>query len=159
MKKTDFILIGVVILVIVIAAISTKGNIQEEEVEYPLVLVGEPGLHQMTYNDYEEKVESGDPFVVVIERAGCSYCVQYMPIIEDVANGYGIPLYYIDTDTLSSEEMEMLNNKNSYLKRNQWGTPTTLFMLGNRVLDTINGYVEEQSVVNFLNNKIKLGEG
>lgn len=157
MKKSDFILIGVVVLIIVVAAFSSKGNVQEEEVNYPLTLVGEPGLHQMSYVDYEEKVASGDPFVVVIERAGCSYCVQYMPIVEEVAKENNIPLYYIDTDTLTEAEMELLNN-NAYLKRNQWGTPTTLFMLGERVLDTINGYVEKSSVVNFLDNKIVMGE-
>ena len=71
---------------------------------------------------------------------------------------YKIPLYYIDTDTLTEAEMELLENNNTYLKRNQWGTPTTLFMLGDRVLDTINGYVEKTSVVNFLKNKIVMGE-
>ena len=158
MKKSDFILIGVVLLIIVVAALSSRGNVQEEEVDYPLTLVGDAGLHQMSYVDYEEKVESGDPFVVVIERAGCSYCIQYMPIIEEVANEYKIPLYYIDTDTLTETEMELLENNNTYLKRNQWGTPTTLFMLGERVLDTIDGYVEKTSVVNFLKNKIVMGE-
>ena len=158
MKKSDFILIGIVIIIIVVAALSTKGNVQEEEVDYPLTLVGEPGLQQMKYVDYEEKVESGDPFVVIIERAGCSYCVQYMPIVEEVAKEYNIPIYYIDTDTLTEAEMELLENNNTYLKRNQWGTPTTLFMLGERVLDSISGYVEKSSVVNFLDNKIVMGE-
>ena len=32
MKKSDFILIGVVLLIIVVAALSTKGNVHEEEV-------------------------------------------------------------------------------------------------------------------------------
>ena len=54
---------------------SSKGMKHEEEVEYPLTLVGDAGLHQITYNDYEEKVENGDAFIVIIERAGCSYCV------------------------------------------------------------------------------------
>ena len=158
MKKSDFILIGIVIIIIAVAALSSKGNIQEEEVNYPLTLVGEPGLQQITYSYYESKVENGDAFIVIIERAGCSYCVQYMPIVEEVAKEYNIPIYYIDTDTLTEAEMELLENNNSYLKRNQWGTPTTLFMLGERVLDTIGGYVEKTSVVNFLSNKIVMGE-
>ena len=158
MKKSDFILIGVVILIVVAAMFSSKGTIAEEEVEYPLTLAGEVGLHQMTYSQYEEKVENGDAFIVIIERAGCSYCVQYMPIVEDVANEKKIPIYYIDTDTLSSDEYTELSTTNNYLKRNDWGTPTTLFMLGERVLDSIGGYVEKDTVLSFIDGKVVVGE-
>ena len=158
MKKTDFILIGVVVLIIVAAIFSTKGTIAEEEINYPLTLAGEAGLHQITYNDYEEKVENGDAFIVIIERAGCSYCVQYMPIVEEVANEKKIPIYYIDTDTLSQDEYTELSTTNNYLKRNDWGTPTTLFMLGNRVIDSIGGYVDKDSVLSFIDGRVVMGE-
>ena len=158
MKKSDFILIGVVILIIVAAMFSSKGTIAEEEVDYPLTLAGEAGLHQITYNQYEEKVDNGEAFIVIIERAGCSYCVQYMPIVEDVANEKKIPIYYIDTDTLSSEEYTELSTTNNYLKRNDWGTPTTLFLLGDRVLDSIGGYVEKDTVLSFIDGRVVVGE-
>ena len=54
--------------------------------------------------EYKTKVENGDAFIVVIERAGCSYCIQYMPIIEAVADEKNIPLYYIDTDKYLQKE-------------------------------------------------------
>ena len=158
MKKSDFILIGVVLVVVVLAMFSSKGTLAEEEVEYPLTLAGEAGMHQITYDEYESFVENGDAFIVVIERAGCSYCVQYMPIVDDVANEKKIPIYYIDTDTLTADEYNNLNNKNIYLKRNNWGTPTTLFMLGDRVLDAIGGYVEKSVIEKFIENRVVLGE-
>ena len=158
MKKSDFILIGIVLLIVVVAMFSTKGTKAEKEVEYPLTLAGNAGLQQITYNDYEEKVKNGDAFIFIIERAGCSYCVQYMPIVEEVANEKKIPIYYIDTDTLTQEEYNNLNNKNSYLKRNNWGTPTTLFMLGDRVLDAISGYTEKDAVLSFLDGRVVMGE-
>ena len=158
MKKSDFILIGVVLLLIVVGIFSSKGTIVEEEVNYPLTLVGDAGLHQITYNEYEEKVENEDAFIVIIERAGCGYCVQYMPIVEEVANEKKIPIYYIDTDTLSQDEYTRLSTTNNYLKRNDWGTPTTLFMLGSRVLDSIGGYVEKESVLSFIDGKVVVGE-
>lgn len=158
MKKSDFILIGVVLLIVVVAIFSSKGNENFDDVEYPLTLAGEAGLHQMTFDEYKTMVDDGEAFIVVIERAGCSFCVQYMPIVEEVANEKKIPLYYIDTDTLSTEEMEELSTTNSYLKRNSWGTPTTLFMLGDRVLDAIGGYVEKDSVLTFLEDRVAMGE-
>lgn len=156
MKKSDFILIGVVLLIIVGALFSSLGNVELEEVNYPLTLTGEAGLHQITYDEYKTMVDNGDAFIVIIERAGCSYCIQYMPIIEEVANEKKISIHYIDTDTLTTEEMNLLSTTNSYLKKNNWGTPTTLFMLGDRVLDSIGGYVEKDSVLSFLDGKVTM---
>lgn len=158
MKKSDLILIGVVLLIVVIALFSNKGTIAYEEVEYPLTLKGEAGLQQISYDEYKEFVSSGDAFIVIIERSGCTYCIQYMPIVEEVANEKKIPIYYIDTDTLTNEEFNELSNTNSYLKRNEWGTPTTLFMLGDRVLDTIGGLTEKETVLSFLDGKVVMGE-
>ena len=158
MKKSDLILVGAVLVIIVLSIFSTKGTKATEEINYPLTLAGNAGLQQITYSDYESKVENGDAFIVIIERAGCSYCVQYMPIVEEVANEKKIPIYYIDTDTLSEDEFNLLSSTNSYLKRNNWGTPTTLFMLGDRVLDNISGYVDKASVLSFLDGKVEMGE-
>ena len=149
-KKSDFILIGAVILFIVIGVFSTKGSAALEDVEYPLVLNGAAGLTEISYNDYENLMEKEEAFIIIVERASCSYCQMYLPILEDVANEKQIPIYYIDTDTLSSEDFSSLGNSNSYLRRNSWGTPTTLFMLGNRVLDSIGGYVEKEEFLSLI---------
>lgn len=156
MKKSDFILIGVVLLIIVGALFSSLGNVELEEVNYPLTLTGEAGLHQITYDEYKTMVDNGDAFIVIIERSGCTYCIQYMPIIEAIANEKKISIHYIDTDTLTTEEMNLLSTTNSYLKKNNWGTPTTLFMLGDRVLDSIGGYVEKDTVLSFLDGRVTM---
>jgi len=157
-KKSDLILIGAVLLIVVVGIFSSKGTQALEEVDYPLTLTGETGLRQITYNEYETLVEDNAAFLVVIERASCGYCQMYMPILEEVANEENIPILYIDTDTLSSEDLNSLSTKNQYLKRNNWGTPTTLLMLGNRVLDSIGGYVEKETVLEFIKDKIVVGD-
>ena len=157
MKKTDFILIGAVLLIAVIALFSSKGTKALEEVTYPLELYGEKGLNQISYNDYKKLVEDKEAFILIIERAGCGYCQMYMPIVEEVAKEKKISILYIDTDTLNTDEMNELSNKNSYLKKNNWGTPTTLFMLGDRVLDSIGGYVEKATFESFIDGKVVLG--
>ena len=158
MKKTDFILIGVVVVLIIIGIFSTRGTAAEEEVKYPLTLAGETGLHEITYKEYEKMVENGDAFIVIIERTGCSYCQQYMPLVEEVANEKKIAITYLNTDNLSEEDMNKLSTTNKYLKRNEWGTPTTLFMLGDRILDSIGGYVEKSSIESFIDGKVVVGE-
>ena len=117
---------------------SSKGTIAEEEVDYPLTLAGDAGLHQMTYSQYEEKVENGDAFIVIIERAGCGYCVQYMPIVEDVANEKKIPIYYIDTDTLSQDEYTELSTTNNYYGVFDMNGPTDEYLSAFVVKDTLS---------------------
>ena len=158
MKKSDFILIGVVLVICVMAILSSKGTKALDEIEFPLELTGEAGLKQINYNEYENMVNNGDAFIVIIERAGCGYCIEYMPIVKEVADEKKIPITYIDTDTLTQEEYENLSSKNNYLKKNNWGTPTTLFMLGDRVVDAIGGYVEKSVFEDFIKDRVVLGE-
>jgi len=158
MKKTDFILIGVVLVLIVIGIFSSRGTAALDDVKYPLTLAGEVGLNEITYEQYEKMVKNGDAFIVIIERTGCSYCQQYMPLVEEVAKEKKIAITYLNTDNLSEEDMNKLSTTNKYLKRNEWGTPTTLFMLGDRVLDSIGGYVEKSSIEAFLDGKVVVGE-
>ena len=103
-------------------------------------------------------VKNGDAFVVVIERTGCSYCQMYMPIIEEVANEQKIAVTYLNTDNMTEDEMTKLSTTNKYLKKNQWGTPTTLFMLGDRIVDSIGGYVEKDSIEAFFKDRVVVGE-
>ena len=158
MKKTDFILIGVVLVLIVVGIISSKGNEKLAEIKFPLTLAGEVGSHEITYDEYEKMVNNGDAFIVIIERTGCGYCQKYMPLVEEVANEKKIALNYINTDNLSEEEFNKLSTTNKYLKRNEWGTPTTLFMLGDRIVDSIGGYVEKDSIEAFIDGRVVLGE-
>ena len=155
MKKTDFILVGIVLAIIVVAVLSNKGTI---EIDYPLTLAGEVGLNEITYDKYDKMVKNGDSFIVVIERTGCSFCQKYMPIVEEVANEKKIAITYINTDNLTEEEFEKLETTNNYLNKNQWGTPTTLFMLGDRVIDSIGGYVEKDTLEKFLADRVVIGE-
>ena len=160
MKKSDIILIGVVILVIVAAILFGKSADTQEElnIEYPVTLAGEVGLNEITYSKYADMVDAGEPFVVVIERAGCYYCQMYMPILKEYVEKHKIAVTYIDTDNLTEEETHLLSTKNKYLRNNEWGTPTTLFMVGKEVVDVINGYVEESSIDAFFKDRVVMGE-
>ena len=157
MKKTDFILIGAVLVLVLVGICSTKGTTAQEEIEFPLELKGEVGLHEITYSEYEDMVEAGDPFVVVIERTTCGYCQQYMPIMEEVAKEQKIAVTYINTDNLTEEEFDELSTTNKYLKKHEWGTPTTLFMLGDRIVDSIGGYVGKESIEAFFKDRVVVG--
>ena len=82
----------------------------------------------------------------------------YIPIVTKVAEEYKVPINYINLTHLTDEEYQAISTSNSYLKRNKWGTPTTLFMYGDKVVDSIGGYVEEETFVEFVKKNIKVGE-
>ena len=62
-------------------------------------------------------VDNDKAFIVIIERAGCSYCQMYMPLVEEVAKEKKVAITYIDTDTLSEKEANELSTTNAYLKK------------------------------------------
>ena len=59
---------------------------------------------------------------------------------------------------LNGDEQKALSSSNSYLRKNQWGTPTTLFMYGKTVVDSIGGYVEKDALVEFVKENFVIGE-
>ena len=157
-KQKDIILILLVVVLLIVGVVLTSGKKEKFEVELPVALAGEAGFTEITYSEYETKVEEGNPFLVIIVRDGCGYCEMYEPIVEEVANEYKLPIYYINLTHLTTEETESLSTTNTYLKRNEWGTPTTLFMYGTHVVDSISGYVEKDAFVEFVKENFVIEE-
>ena len=153
-KKGDLILIGGVILVILISLLAFNGN--EEKIEVPVALEGEPGINEITYAEYEDKIDSAKPFIVMIVNDGCSYCEMFIPVMTEVVQEYNIPVYSLNLAILTNDEYNSLSNSNSYLKRNDWGTPTTLLMQGKTVINSISGYVDKETLIDFVEENIVL---
>ena len=146
-KQRDYVLIALAVVLIVIAFVLT--GTKKLDIELPIALEGTPGFTEITYADYEEKLNTEAPFVIVIVKDGCGFCDEYKPVVEKVAGEYNLPIYYINLSNLTNDEYTALAKSNSYLKTQQWGTPTTLFMYGKTVVDSIGGYVEEEALKEF----------
>lgn len=159
-KQKDIILVLLVVVLLVVAFVVTSNKAAESKVDIdlPVQLEGKVGFNEITYSEYEEKMNNEELFVVVIVKDGCGYCEMYIPIVTKVAEEYKVPINYINLTHLTDEEYQLISTSNSYLKRNNWGTPTTLFMYGNKVVDSIGGYVEEETFVEFVKKNIKVEE-
>ena len=153
-KQKDIILIALVVVLLIVAAIVTGNKDSKVDIELPVALEGDAGFNEITYSNYLEKIDSNEPFLVVIVKDGCGYCEMYEPILKEVADEYNLPINYINLTNLSEEEYNNLAQSNAYLKKNQWGTPTTLFMLGDSVIDSIGGYVDKDKFVDFVKENI-----
>lgn len=155
-RQKDLILILLVVVLLIVALFVTMKKEPELDIELPIALQGEAGFTEITYSEYEEKMNTEAPFLVVVVRDGCGYCEMYEPILEEVAGEYNLPINYINLTNLTEEEYNDLSKSNSYLRTNQWGTPTTLFMYGTTVVDSIGGYVEKDSLVSFIETNFKV---
>ena len=113
-NKGDIFLIVGLVVVIVLGSFLLKGETKLliPTYELPLTLSGEVGLQELTYQEYQEKIDNGEEFVVVIERATCSHCQTFMPVAEAFASDNGVPMYYVDTDTFTSEDWETFEKSN-----------------------------------------------
>ena len=157
-KQKDIILIALVVVLLIVAAIVTGNKDSKVDIELPVALEGDAGFNEITYSNYLEKIDSNEPFLVVIVKDGCGYCEMYEPILKEVADEYNLPINYINLTNLSEEEYNNLAQSNAYLKKNQWGTPTTLFMLGDSGIDSIGGYVDKDKFVDFVKENFVVNE-
>lgn len=148
--QKDIVLGVLVVILLVVAGLLTSNKEEKVDIELPVALAGEAGFNEITYSDYVNKIESNEPFLVVIVKDGCGYCEMYEPILEEVAGEYSLPINYINLTNISEDEYNELASSNSYLKKNQWGTPTTLFMVGDTVVDSIGGYVDKDKFLEFV---------
>ena len=139
MKKNNNLIwiIAIVILVLLLAfliinkAIS-KGNLVE-----------------LTYDEFTEKIDNEESFVLCISLTTCSHCATYKPKLESVAKDYGIDLYYIDIDKYSDEEQEEFVKVINFNDT----TPTTVFLKNGKEItasNRINGDVSTNRIIDKL---------
>lgn len=151
-KGDIFLILGLVVIAVLGFWVMQDKN-AGPKYELPLTLSGEAGLHQLTYSEYQEKIDNKEEFVVILERATCSHCVTYMPIAEQFASDNNLPMYYVDTDTFTAEDWEGFEKSNSYLRKakGDWGTPTTLVLAGSETVDYVVGVTEANELKEMYN--------
>ena len=140
-KKTDIALVIGAILVIAIGCFVMKGTKAKPTYELPLSLSGDVGLTKLSYDEYQEKINNNESFVIIIERTTCSHCQNFMPVAEEFAKDNNLPMYYIDTDEMEESQWTELNKSATFFKEkgDNWGTPTTLVQAGKETVDYIEG--------------------
>ena len=101
---------------------------------------------KLNYEEFFNKWENDDTFVLVISKTQCPYCQMYIPKIKKISEEYKINTYYVETDTFTDEESSAFSNLINYN-----ATPTTVFIKNGEELSKatrINGNVSEQKIIN-----------
>ncbi len=94
------------------------------------------GYTELTYAGLEEKLNNGDSFVLVIGSETCSACQDYKPVMKRVVVEEEIDMYYMEIQSLTEEESQLLYSKYVYT-----ATPTTIFIVDGKEESTYNRIV------------------
>lgn len=91
-------------------------------------------LIKVNYADVKDMIDNKDDFVLVVSQSTCSHCATYKPKLKEIAEDYGLDIYYIDYDTESS------NDKNDFLNyfHLSGATPTTMFIKEGHEVSVLN---------------------
>ena len=158
-KKSDAILILGLVVVVILGCLLMKGEKEKASYELPLTLSGDNGLQELSYQEYQDKIDAGESFVVIIERAACSHCVNFMPVAEEFAKDH-VPMYYVDTDTFSEDDWNEFEKSNTFFKKKSgnWGTPTTIVLAGKEAVDYIEGETTADKLEELYNQYFDINE-
>lgn len=117
-----------------------SNNTESKEVE----------LASISYSEYKKLKKEDDLSIIYIARPGCSYCQQQEPIVKQIMQEYGLMVNYMNTDDMSSEEIEELINSYDVFKGgDNFGTPTILLVQKGKIVDSTIGYSEKDALVSF----------
>lgn len=107
-------------------------------------------LNKISCNGYQKLVEEEKDNLILIARPTCSFCVKFIPILEEIVDEYGITINYFDTDSLSNNENSQFYKSSSLYKSDDFGTPTLIITNNNEIKKYSIGYKEKSAAIKWL---------
>ena len=149
-EKVQSVIIAVLSLVIVfgVAYFASELKYCKKDVDE-----GTVELPQIGITEYITLLNGSDASIVYVARPTCSYCQRQEPIVKEIASEYDLVVHYLNTDELSSSDMDVLFKSDVDLfgeEGKNFGTPTTLIVKGGKIIDSIVGLTEKDSYESFL---------
>lgn len=111
-------------------------------------------VENITASKYFELKNGDENAVILLASPSCSWCQKYKPVLTKLSSDYQLPIYYLNTSSLSSDDYNSVYLSSPSISSSGSGlipTPTTLLVKGGEEVDYISGYVEYNTVLNFLN--------
>lgn len=120
-----------------------KNDTEEKIVELP----------QIGITEYTTLLNGSEASIVYVARPTCYYCQQQEPIVKELVSKYDLVFHYLNTDKLSSKEMDILYKSDTSLfgkDGSEFGTPTTLVVKNGKVVDSLVGLTQKDAFTEFL---------
>lgn len=99
--------------------------------------------------DFYSAFNGNENKLVMIGRDNCSWCQLFHPYLDFMNKNYDLDYLYVDTNKLTASSFNKLLDKIGVDKSN-FGTPLTVVVNGGSVVDSLNGYVDETKLLDFV---------
>ena len=143
MKKKNFILYGIILIIILLGAFLVyKFGFKKEDTN----------LIDITVPKLEEKINNKDSFVLVLSQTGCINCTQYLPELDRALKRVDYEAYVLNLSNINDEEKAKLS-KIVIIE----GTPTTVFIQNGEEKTSLNRLVGYASSANIIERLKSLG--
>lgn len=139
MKHKFLLITGTIIIVLLIIIFILKNNNNNKDY-----------LIDITYDEYLEKVNNKDTFVLYVKQTNCSHCISFTPKFKELLSEYKVTAYSLNLTNMTEEEYNSFDND-----LNVSGTPTIMFFEKGVELGTFSRIVGEKSN-EYIINKLKL---
>ncbi len=138
MRKKKNIILGVLVCILIILICTL------------LYIIGKKSdfksIEDINLTTLKTKIDNKEKFVLVITQTGCSHCMAYLPILEEIGKDYKLTFYDLNMTNLSDEEKVEFNK----LVRIS-GTPTTIFYTDGEEQSTTTRLVGEKTKDKIIN--------
>lgn len=138
MRKKKNIILGVLVCILIILICTL------------LYIIGKKSdfksIEDINLTTLKAKIDNKEKFVLVITQTGCSHCMAYLPILEEIGEDYKLTFYDLNMTNLSDEEKVEFNK----LVRIS-GTPTTIFYTDGEEQSTTTRLVGEKTKDKIIN--------
>lgn len=115
-----------------------------------LISVNEPApAKEYVVSEWLADTKNNETVVTVMGMTTCGYCQKYKPIIEKLSSSKGFNLYFFETDTLSQEDLDVLE-KTYEFKEFEGYVPFTFIVKNGEVIAEKTGLQERDELIQFL---------
>lgn len=106
-------------------------------------LIKDNKKQQKILDDFDKAYNAEEATMVFLGRPTCGYCQYMKPIADNMAEEYGFEYMYINTDEISSTNLNKILNKIGVTASN-FGTPYTAVVKNGKVAANLSGYATEE---------------
>lgn len=99
--------------------------------------------------EFNDAFSGSENKLVMIGRDNCSWCKLFKPTLDSFAEEYGLEYIYINTNEITNSALKKLLKKIG-VSYDEFGTPLTLIVKDNSVVDSISGFADESEVFEFV---------
>lgn len=151
-EKSQSKIANIIITVLGIIAVIGGVFIISETTVIPETTNTSKELTNVTYSEFTKFLQGNTKTVVIIGRQGCSWCQKYNPILKKVNGKYDLDMKYLSTDNFTTEEYYNYLTIDTTSADEGIGTPITMIISEGKIIDRIDGYVEQSYLETFLKN-------